>query len=71
MAFWDALGFLVVAFTIGAFAFWLVGYFIVEMVRYALSGPSEQLQSIGTSILDEPALDSTLPPLEPPTPKVA
>ena len=57
MAFWDALGFLVVAFTIGAFFFWLVGYFVVEVVRYALFGPSEQLRSVGTSILDEPPFD--------------
>jgi hypothetical protein len=57
MAFWDTLGVLVVAFTIGAFFFWLVGYFVYEVVRYALFGPSEQLRSVGTSILDEPPFE--------------
>ena len=50
---WDALGFAVVSFTLGAFAFWLIGYFVLEVVRYALFGPSDQLRSVGTSILDE------------------
>jgi hypothetical protein len=60
MALWDALGFLVVSFTIGAFAFWLIAYFTVELVRYLIFGPSEQLRSVGTSILSEPPLEKPL-----------
>lgn len=50
---WDAIGFLFEAFVLGSFAFWVIGYFIVEAVKYGIYGPSEQLQSVGTSILAE------------------
>lgn len=52
-SFWDAVGFLIEAFVLGSFTFWVIGYFVLEAVRFAIYGPSEQLQSIGTSILAE------------------
>jgi hypothetical protein len=78
MRFWDTVGFGIEVFVMGAFGFWLFGYFAVEAVRYLVNGPSEQLKTVGTSILDEPALRTaevlplqTRPPEEPPRPKVA
>ena len=59
---WDALGFAFEVFVLGAFVFWVPGYFLLEVLRYAWRGPSEQLKSVGTSILDEPASPGLQPP---------
>lgn len=53
-AIWDAIGFLFAAFWLGAFAFWLFGYFAVEVFKHLASGPSPQFRSLGTTVLDEP-----------------
>ena len=55
---WDALAYLFFAFVMGAFAFWVTGYFLVESVKYFFNGPSEQLKTVGTSILDEAPLEA-------------
>ncbi len=46
----DALGFLLVLGLLGSFLFWLVGYFVYEIVRHWIRGPSEQLKSVGLSL---------------------
>ena len=56
---WDAVGFLLEAFVLGSFTFWVIGYFVLEAVKYAIYGPSEQLRSVGTSILAEPPLQAS------------
>jgi hypothetical protein len=58
MRLWDAFSFLLFAGVLGAFSFWLTGYFAVECVKYFLKGPSDQLKTVGTSILDEPPLET-------------
>lgn len=55
---WDALAYLFSSFVLGAFVFWVVGYFSLEWVRYLIYGPSDQLKTIGTSILDEAPLEA-------------
>lgn len=59
---WDALAYLFCSFVLGAFVFWLAAYFTVEGVRYLFSGPSEQLKTVGTSILNEPPLEARMAP---------
>jgi hypothetical protein len=59
-SFWDAVGFLLEALVLGSFAFWVIGYFVLETVKFGIYGPSEQLKSVGTSILaEEPLRAST------------
>jgi hypothetical protein len=54
MAFWEFMSFLVFSSILGSFAYWLIAYFAVEIFLHFARGPSEQLQSLGTSVLDEP-----------------
>lgn len=54
MALWDVLSYLFSVCVLGSFTFWVIGYFVVQTFRYVIEGPSEQLKSVGTSILDEP-----------------
>jgi hypothetical protein len=65
----DVLGYLIVFTFLASFSLWVLAYFGYEMVKHAMRGPSPQLRSLGTSILDEPpyvapvALDHSLVPL--------
>jgi hypothetical protein len=61
---WETVGFLITASVLGSFAFWLIGYFAIEMARHWIRGPSEQLKSLGTSILSEPPLRPVPVPID-------
>ena len=53
LALQETLGFLITLTVIGSFSFWLGGYFLFHCVKYLLYGPSDQLKSVGHSIVDE------------------
>lgn len=53
MALVEAFNYLTIALGIGLFAYWLVAYFLLEVVRHFRTGPSRQLRSLGTSVLDQ------------------
>jgi hypothetical protein len=59
-SFWDVIGFLIVASMLGSFAFWLIGYFVVETWRYWVGGGGDQQGAIELRVLDTSR--STSPP---------
>jgi hypothetical protein len=69
-SFWDVVGCLLFALFLGSFSVWLTAYFAYQVALYAAHGPSPQLRSVGTSILDEPPLEAhqgNLPEILPPS----
>jgi hypothetical protein len=53
----DAIAFFISASVLGSFAFWLIAYCLWEIGAYLVRGPSEQLKSVGHSVLDEPVAE--------------